>query len=129
MIDIDYFKNYNDHYGHQQGDECLETVARTISAHMKRPADLAARYGGEEFAVILPDTPAQAAHQLAEQIRDSVAARKIQHDESPYGIITLSAGVAGKIPEDDKGWEILVKLADKALYQAKNAGRNRIIAV
>lgn len=127
MIDIDYFKKYNDHYGHQKGDECIRKVAQAIQFHIKRPADLAARYGGEEFIVLLPDTPNAAAEMLAGVMARSVARLHIPNAGSPYNKVTASVGVATMIPDRDDGPELLVGSTDKALYEAKAAGRDRIM--
>ena len=125
LCDVDYFKLYNDHYGHQAGDACLKQVAKRISHSVKRPADLTARYGGEEFAVILPDTPLDGARQLAETIRLEVQQLKIVHTASPVSEnITISLGVASLVPSQDLSPDHLVAAADVALYQAKNQGRN-----
>jgi len=126
MIDIDYFKRYNDSYGHQKGDESLKRIAKEISFHMKRPADLAARYGGEEFVVLLPETPNDAALMLADRLASGIAALHIRHDFSPFDEITVSIGVATIIPGEGDKEELLIKHTDMALYQAKNAGRNRV---
>lgn len=100
MIDIDHFKTYNDHYGHPQGDRCLERVARVLRAAVQRPGDLAARYGGEEFAVILPETDSAGAEQLARKIVGAVQAQRIPHAATsvPGDIITVSIGVAAYKP-------------------------------
>jgi diguanylate cyclase (GGDEF)-like protein len=128
LTDIDSFKAYNDHFGHQQGDSCLSAVAQALAARLKRPADVAARYGGEEFAAILPDTDAGQARLLAESIREHIAALNLEHAPNavrPY--VTLSIGVAsiekGRI--DDPA--ALIEAADKALYAAKRSGRDRVV--
>jgi len=129
MIDIDYFKIYNDTYGHQQGDNCLQSVARSISQQSKRPADLVARYGGEEFVVILPNTDIEGATHLAEQIRKQVQLLNIPHKNSPVTpIVTISLGVSTVVPVPDYSPEQLLAGADQCLYQAKKAGRNRVQA-
>ncbi|MBN1930057.1 MAG: diguanylate cyclase, partial [Desulfobacterales bacterium] len=128
LCDIDYFKLYNDTYGHQAGDECLRLVARTIKQKVNRPADLAARYGGEEFVLILPNLDSKGAVSLAEAIRKEVQHLKIIHAQSNVGpYLTLSLGVAGIIPSAEFSPELLIKAADQALYQAKNLGRNRVV--
>jgi diguanylate cyclase (GGDEF)-like protein/hemerythrin-like metal-binding protein len=126
MLDVDHFKMYNDHYGHQAGDECLRMVANAMRTSARRPSDLAARYGGEEFVVIAPDNDGDSAFKLAEGIRRSVEALAIPHAQSPMGLVTVSLGVAVLMP--DAGWkpEDLLRLADDALYRAKNDGRNRV---
>ncbi len=127
IADIDFFKAYNDTYGHQQGDECLKKVARCISNQLKRPGDLAARYGGEEFALILPGTDIKGAAAMAEKIRKSIAALRISHEKSEISEnVTLSMGIASAIPEPDAAAVDLVAAADRALYMAKKGGRNRI---
>ncbi len=128
LCDIDCFKSYNDTYGHQAGDDCLQQVARAISRHVKRPADLVARYGGEEFAVILPNTNAEGAVHVAEFIRSEVKALEIVHANSqPSGYVTLSLGVASTIPCHELSCATLITVTDKALYQAKAEGRDRVI--
>ena len=126
--DVDYFKLYNDKYGHPRGDDCLSEVAGAISSTVKRPADLVARYGGEEFAVILPNTSAQGAVNVAESIRVAVKQLKIKHalsTVSPY--VSLTLGIASMIPKLELSPESLVAAADKALYEAKTQGRDRIV--
>jgi diguanylate cyclase (GGDEF)-like protein len=126
--DIDFFKLYNDTNGHQKGDECLKQVAQILKETMKRPADLVARYGGEEFAVILPNTDLKGAVSLAETINAEVKARAIEHPASQINqYVTLSLGVASIIPDSDLVEEKLIALADRALYQAKLEGRDRVI--
>nr|WP_242032555.1 diguanylate cyclase [Coleofasciculus sp. FACHB-64] len=127
LCDIDFFKLYNDTYGHQAGDTCLITVASAIAQAVKRPADLVARYGGEEFAVILPNTTQNGALQVAEEIRVAVQDLKIVHSHSLVSqYVTLSLGVATTVPDCDTSPEILLKTADEALYQAKALGRDRV---
>lgn len=128
LMDIDSFKAYNDHFGHQQGDACLITVAQALAAMMKRPADVAARYGGEEFAAILPDTSAAQALCHANAIRAHVAALALPHAPAvtrPH--VTLSIGVAtyeaGRLLDAPS----LIEAADRALYAAKRAGRDRVM--
>jgi diguanylate cyclase (GGDEF)-like protein len=128
FCDIDYFKLYNDTYGHQTGDDCLRAVADTIGTNCQRPGDFVARYGGEEFIVILPNTEAEGAVHLAEDIRQEIERLKIPHmrsQVSPY--ITLSLGVSCVSPSADITPESLIGVADKALYEAKNQGRNRTV--
>jgi diguanylate cyclase (GGDEF)-like protein len=127
MCDVDFFKQFNDLYGHQAGDECLQTVARTLGARIKRPTDLVARYGGEEFAIILPDTDINGAQLLAEAMRAEIEHLALTHGNSPKGIVTLSIGVACRVPNRAaRGSAALIKAADEALYQAKAGGRNRV---
>ncbi len=128
FCDIDYFKLYNDTYGHQAGDDCLRAVAETISANCQRPGDFVARYGGEEFIVILPNTEAEGAVHLAEDIREEIQRLKIPHMRSQVSrYITLSLGVSCVLPSADIIPESLIGVADKALYEAKNQGRNQTV--
>ena len=127
MIDIDHFKKYNDTYGHQKGDECLRNVAHEIQQHLRRPSDMVARYGGEEFSIILPDTPLDAALALAGRIRSGIEDLNLEHTGSDtFGHVTISIGVATKVPEDEHSIVSFIKAADKCLYTSKNGGRNRI---
>ena len=127
MVDIDYFKPYNDTYGHQQGDKCLQQVAQTISAAVKRPGDFVARYGGEEFVVVLPNTPIEGALKVAENIRAQIEALRIPHAASAVSkFVTSSLGVANTSCFTDSNPKILLEAADMALYNAKNAGRNQV---
>jgi diguanylate cyclase (GGDEF)-like protein len=126
LCDIDYFKKYNDTYGHQQGDDCLQRVAKAISGGVKRPADLVARYGGEEFAVILPHTDASGAERVAEDIHLEIGRLKALHISSAvHEYVTLSIGIATTIPISQLSPEALIGVADQALYEAKRSGRNR----
>ena len=128
LCDVDHFKLYNDTYGHQAGDRCLQVVAQAISKVIKRPADLSARYGGEEFAVILPNTEAEGAKYLAQQIRLQIESLKIPHINSPVDLyVTLSFGVASCIPNGKVDVSALVSAADRGLYQAKELGRNQVV--
>ncbi len=128
MCDIDYFKRYNDLYGHQAGDDCLKAVAAVLTGHSQRSGDLAARYGGEEFTLILPGVDREGAAKLAEKIRQGVEALMLKHEDSPISsYVTLSIGVAGKVPAAESTAEKLVAAADQALYQAKAEGRNRVV--
>lgn len=127
MCDIDYFKLYNDTYGHQAGDECLRQVAGVLRSSLKRPADLVARYGGEEFVVVLPNTDIQGAASVAEFIRAEVQGLQIIHPKSAVSeYVTLSLGVACCIPAPHKPPETLIAIADEYLYRAKNEGRDRV---
>ncbi len=142
FMDIDFFKQFNDTYGHSQGDTCLKRVAQAISRSLKRPADLAARYGGEEFAVVLPGTDAKGAQEVAETIRHRIAGLAIPHSGSQAAAhVTISLGIAVVTPEAVGGGEdakaenedggmssgvaSLIQAADAALYEAKTSGRNR----
>lgn len=129
LIDVDFFKSFNDLYGHQEGDACLRTVAKTVERLCRRPADFAARYGGEEFAAILPDTDLAGAERVAESLCAAVRALAIPHAGSsaaPY--LTISIGTAAQLPQSDAGQEFLITTADRALYSAKAAGRDRVCA-
>lgn len=128
MIDVDHFKKYNDHYGHPNGDACLRTVANSISEAIKRPGDLAARYGGEEFAVVLPGTDTLGALQVAEQIRSDITSANIPHTGNTAGRVTVSVGVATLTAADLANPDELIESADRALYQAKAAGRDKVMA-
>jgi diguanylate cyclase (GGDEF)-like protein len=129
MADIDYFKAYNDNYGHLAGDDCLTKVARTIEYTVKRPLDLAARYGGEEFAVILPETDKNDAMKVAEEIKKNILDLALAHEHSKAApFVTLSLGVATITASDENSVEELIDLSDKALYEAKSKGRNTIIS-
>ncbi|WP_095128619.1 GGDEF domain-containing protein [Pseudomonas sp. Irchel s3h14] len=125
MLDIDYFKRYNDAYGHVAGDHCLAEVARAVKGCCHRKADLAVRYGGEEFAVLLPDTDIRGAMVIAEQIRRSVMDKNIIHSGSPSGFVTVSLGCYSFVPTGRDSMEVFIERADAALYQAKHSGRNR----
>ena len=126
LADIDYFKAFNDHYGHQAGDDCLQRVARVFREVVQRPGDLAARYGGEEFVVVLPKTDLEGAAVIAESMRVRVERLSISHEYSKStGCVTLSLGVATLRPSPGMRPSELLGLADKALYQAKQNGRNR----
>jgi len=127
LCDIDHFKLYNDTYGHQGGDECLAAVARAIKQSVNRPGDLAARYGGEEFCLVLPETAGVGAVRIAELVRRNVAALRIEHKSSLVSdIVTMSLGVATLIPDQGSQPSVLLETADRALYQAKGNGRNRV---
>lgn len=131
MCDVDEFKKYNDHYGHQAGDECLKRVAGVLAASAKRPTDMAARYGGEEFSVILPDTHLQGALQVAEGIRQGVERLGLPHAAcGQEAVVTVSVGVASVVPaRGQHEIPFLVRLADAGLYQAKSQGRNQVASV
>ncbi|MCE3607974.1 sensor domain-containing diguanylate cyclase [Massilia sp. P8910] len=128
MIDIDFFKPYNDHYGHQQGDDTLIKVAHALAAMLQRPGDLIARYGGEEFAVILPEMTAEHSQVLAEKMRERIAALALPHAKADLtGYVTVSIGLATHALENSSDIAVLLGEADRALYMAKGAGRNRVV--
>jgi len=127
MFDIDFFKQYNDKLGHLAGDDCLRRVAETLSASLARGGDAPARYGGEEFVVILPETPLHGALIVAEKARQAICDLKIPHPTSPHGCVTMSMGIAEWLPGENDAPGQLIQAADQALYQAKAAGRNRVI--
>ena len=131
-VDVDCFKQFNDGYGHQAGDECLKAVARALELQLRRPMDLVARYGGEEFFVVLPETRLEGALQVAESLRRAVEALAITHGRSTTSrFVTISIGAASHIamPGPDRGSMALLKAADRALYEAKRRGRNRVAAM
>lgn len=128
MIDIDYFKAYNDAYGHQRGDDCLKQVAVTLSESLQRASDLVARYGGEEFAVILPEIEAHRAAEMAEMLRERVESLEIPHETlSGDSVLTISVGVATIYPQKELSTISLLSAADQALYRAKFEGRNQVL--
>lgn len=126
MCDVDHFKLFNDTYGHQAGDECLRRIAGAIATSLERGSDLAARYGGEEFVVVLCETAIGGALIVAEKIRHAVHALNIPHVGSSLGRVTLSIGLAAAVPEIDDASDNLIAMADKALYDAKHNGRDRV---
>jgi diguanylate cyclase (GGDEF)-like protein len=127
MIDVDWFKKYNDYYGHQAGDDCLRQVAKLLACTAQRGGDFVARYGGEEFALILPTTYGQAALTVVENACRALSDLNLPHCDSDFGKVTLSGGVAVGIPSTDKSAEDLIHQADEALYTAKNSGRNKAV--
>jgi len=130
MIDIDFFKNYNDSLGHQAGDDALKKIAVTMQQLFRRPGDLVARYGGEEFVALLPETSPHGSAMLAERLRKEIEELKIPHPDSKISeFVTISLGAATLIPHRGSSYKILVSLADKALYQAKREGRNRVVRI
>jgi diguanylate cyclase (GGDEF)-like protein len=130
MCDVDSFKAYNDHYGHQAGDECLKQVAAALRSCCRRPSDMIARYGGEEFAIILPDTDLIGAGQIAEAARAAVARLKIPHAHSAVGpYVSISGGVAALLRKIDITAQELIAAADHTLYQAKHSGRDRMVSM
>lgn len=128
LLDVDHFKAYNDAYGHQMGDECLKAIAQVLQAHGKRPSDLAARYGGEEFALVLPETDSVGAMHIAAAAHAAVAGLSIAHRECSTGaVVSISIGIAATRGDEPLNPQDMIAMADKALYQAKDAGRNRIV--
>lgn len=128
LCDIDSYKAYNDTYGHLAGDDCLKRIAHVLEHYARRAGDMAARYGGEEFVILLPDTISGQAAFIAEQIRTAVEDLRVLHKSSKISEhVTVSLGVATIIPTRDTKPEVLINLADEALYKAKNEGRNRVI--
>ncbi len=127
MIDVDKFKEYNDHYGHLRGDDCLVAVAAILEDCMQRSSDLIARYGGEEFVALLPEVDIEGAIKVAQDCRDAVLAAQIPHVTSSVSrYVSVSVGVAAMVPIYDKSSTLLIEQADIALYQAKQNGRNRV---
>lgn len=127
MLDIDYFKDFNDTYGHQAGDDCLKCVGSLLSSKVYRASDLVARYGGEEFIIILQDTRTDMIRDFAEGIRNGVLELDIKHITSPFKLVTVSIGAAHMIPTPDTTPATLIELADRALYHAKEKGRNNVV--
>jgi diguanylate cyclase (GGDEF)-like protein len=126
LIDLDHFKAYNDHYGHQAGDDCLRAVAQAMRARLGRPGDLLARYGGEEFVCLLPETPLEGARRKADDLGQVVEALQIAHAYATTAShVTISRGVAAMVPSVDQSPAELVQRADEMLYAAKRSGRNR----
>lgn len=128
IIDIDFFKRYNDYYGHQKGDECIKQIAHLIETMARRKTDIAARYGGEEFVLLLTNISAVDAQDIAYHLMQKVAEAKIPHKSSLIGhYITISIGLHVQIPTKDSGIDYFILQTDKALYQAKNTGRSRVV--
>lgn len=128
MLDIDYFKQYNDLYGHIQGDDCLKRVAKTLSSSATRSKDFIARFGGEEFVLVLPETDEKAAKKVAERCRKLIFKEQIPHESSLVShVLTISIGVASIIPSHDDEALAFVEEVDRRLYLAKQKGRNRIV--
>ena len=127
LIDVDFFKRYNDSLGHLAGDACLRGVAVTLENTVHRESDLVARYGGEEFVVVAPGTDMPGVLLLAERIRQAVQDLALPHPDSPTEpVVTISLGCAAIMPDPGQSWQELVTLADEALYRAKAQGRNRV---
>lgn len=128
LLDIDYFKQYNDHYGHVRGDDCLKSVGQALSGAAVRPRDLLARYGGEEFVLLLPETDAQAAAQVAERCRQLIRGQNIQHAHSQVApLLTISLGVGTLIPGPLDQPQAFLERVDRLLYKAKHQGRNQAV--
>lgn len=128
MLDIDYFKLFNDKYGHQAGDDCLKQVAAQIARAAPRASDLAARYGGEEFMLVLGETDGDGAIWIAERLRQMVVDLKVSHYATDSKFVSVSCGVVSVMPDDKLSLETLIQSADAALYQAKRGGRDRVVA-
>jgi len=126
ICDVDFFKLFNDTYGHQAGDNCLRKIATAIGLNTERPSDMVARYGGEEFAVLLPETTIGGALMVAEKIRRAIRELNIPHESSPTSRITISIGIASAAPGFDNPPDDLIHAASKALYRAKREGRDRL---
>ncbi len=130
MIDIDYFKRYNDWLGHLAGDACLKRIAHAIVNSCQRPSDLCARYGGEEFAIVLPQTDNHGAKHVATTIQSNLGSMKVAHERSPIcPVVTVSIGISTLLPTPQTQPTDLVKTSDKALYEAKSRGRNQIVSI
>ncbi len=127
MIDVDYFKLFNDSYGHQAGDRCLQMVAKLLDSSVSRPGDMSARYGGEEFVIIMPSTSLEEAKTILGKVRAGIENKSVPHKASSVtGVVTISIGVASVFPSDGIDPAGIIKLADEALYKAKENGRNRV---
>ena len=124
MLDVDHFKHFNDHYGHQAGDACLQALAGALADTVQRAGDLVARYGGEEFIVLLPNTHELEATQIARRIQQAIRTLALPHLEMPTGMVTVSLGLISLLASRQNSEEDLIKLADIALYRAKQAGRD-----
>lgn len=128
MMDVDYFKKFNDHYGHQAGDDCLKQIAGALEGELYRPADIVARYGGEEFSVLLPGTDSIGAVQVAKRLIQVIRKLAIEHEQSDIADhVTMSIGLATSNNKQNDSIEALIESADKALYRAKKDGRNRYL--
>jgi len=128
MLDIDYFKLFNDKYGHQAGDDCLQQVAAQIARAAPRASDLAARYGGEEFMLVLGETDPDGALWMAERVHQMIGDLKVVHYATDSKFVSVSCGVVSVLPDDKHSIETLIESADAALYQAKRGGRDRVVA-
>jgi diguanylate cyclase (GGDEF)-like protein len=129
LLDIDYFKQYNDHYGHIHGDECLKKVAQILDTAAARPRDFLARFGGEEFVLVLPETNAESARKIGERCHDLIAQAEIPHAKSFIGSsLTVSLGIGTVVPNKKSDPTSFIKEVDRRLYEAKQKGRNCIVA-
>jgi len=129
LLDVDCFKEYNDHYGHVNGDECLKNVAQILNAVVSRPRDFVARYGGEEFVLVLAETTEESAYKIAEKCRSQILEDAIPHVKSRVSqVVTISAGVSTVIPSSNIEKEVFVQLVDGLLYRAKQSGRNCVVS-
>ncbi|WP_342154930.1 GGDEF domain-containing protein [Methylorubrum sp. SB2] len=126
MLDADHFKSFNDRYGHQQGDQALKLIADAMQTALRASSDTAYRIGGEEFAVVLPDTEQASAETVADRLRQAVLGQWMPHAGNPHGLVTISCGVAVLSTGSSDGAAALIAAADKALYEAKRQGRNRV---
>jgi diguanylate cyclase (GGDEF)-like protein len=130
LLDIDYFKDYNDNYGHIAGDECLKKIARTISHMFRRTGELVIRYGGEEFLVMILNCDISENHAQAEALRQDIEMLSIEHSRSSASsVVTVSIGLATIRPDKNTTAEELILMADQALYKAKQSGRNRVVTI
>ncbi|GEA13664.1 diguanylate cyclase [Alteromonas sp. KUL49] len=129
IFDIDYFKQFNDHYGHMSGDDCLWRVSAALKKALQRPMDKLVRIGGEEFLVLLPNTELAGATEVAQRLSNTVYELNLAHDLSSFGRVTISGGVATRLPKQDVSIDAILQLADQNLYQAKSQGRNRVFSL
>lgn len=129
LLDIDYFKRYNDCYGHQAGDDCLRLVAQSIKSAVPSDAGVVARYGGEEFAILLNSDRSHKGQEIACAIQQAIAQANIQHNTSPVSsLLTVSQGIGSVVPNNENTPSTLIEMADRALYRAKAEGRNQIVS-
>lgn len=129
LCDVDYFKQFNDYYGHVAGDECLHTIAQVLRETLKRPTDMVARYGGEEFAIVLPNTELTGAEAVAISLISQVRRQLLPHAASQVShYVTLTLGIISGVPSPEQDWQSFLEQADRSLYRAKRAGRDRIVA-